>query len=105
MSYVYDRYVDTICCLFAYVDVAPHRCEVELQRVSKRLPRGERRRHEDVIVQPAKPERETRRHRFDDPGVGPSHAPLTAARVDYEDIRHHLGSVLQDVPKGIWSRI
>jgi hypothetical protein len=43
--------------------------------------------------------------RFDDPGAGPSHAPPAAAEVDFEDIRHRLEAVLQDVPEGIWSRI
>jgi hypothetical protein len=50
MSYVYDRDVDTICCLFACADVAPRGREVELQRVPERPSRGERRRHEDVAT-------------------------------------------------------
>jgi hypothetical protein len=72
---------------------------------SERLPWGERRRREDVAVRPAEPERAVRRHRFDDPGAGPSHAPPAAAGVDFEDIRRRLETVLQDVPEGIWSRI
>jgi hypothetical protein len=53
MTYVYDIDPDTIYCLFACADVAPRRHEVELQRASarqepERLPRGERRRHEDA---------------------------------------------------------
>jgi hypothetical protein len=105
MPYVYDIDVDTICCLFACADVAPRGREVELQRAPERLPRGERRRREDVAVRPAEPERAARRHRFDDPGAGPSHAPPAAAGVDFEDIRRRLEAVLQDVPEGIWSRI
>jgi hypothetical protein len=46
-----------------------------------------------------------RRRQFDDPGAGPSHAPPTTSRVDFEDIRHRLEVVLQDVPEGMWSRI
>jgi hypothetical protein len=57
------------------------------------------------MVRPAKPERAARRHRFDDPGVGPSHAPPAATGVDFEDIRRRLETVLQDMPEGMWSRI
>jgi hypothetical protein len=79
--------------------VAPHGSEVELKRASacrelERLPQGERRRREDTAVRPAKPERAARRHWFDDPGAGPSHAPPVAAGVDFEDICHHLETVL-----------
>jgi hypothetical protein len=56
-------------------------------------------------VRPADPEREVRKRRFDDPCVGPSHAPLTDARADFEDIRHCLEAVLQGMPKGMWSCI
>jgi hypothetical protein len=56
-------------------------------------------------VRPDEPKRAARRHQFDDPGVGPSHAPLAAAGADYEDIRHRLETILQEVPKGLWSRI
>jgi hypothetical protein len=80
MPYVYDIDVDTIWCLFACADVAPRGREVELQRAPERPPRGERRRREDVAVRPAEPERAARRHRFDDPGAGPSHAPPAAGR-------------------------
>jgi hypothetical protein len=31
-----------------------------------------------------------RRHRFDEPGAGPSHAPPAVAGVDFDDIRRHL---------------
>jgi hypothetical protein len=34
--------------------------------------------------------------------VGPSHAPPAAAGVDFDDIRHRLEMVLQDVPEGMW---
>jgi hypothetical protein len=66
---------------------------------------GERRRCEDAAGRPADLERAARRHRFDDPGAGPSHAPPAAAGVDFEDIRRRLETVLQDVPEGLWSRI
>jgi hypothetical protein len=56
-------------------------------------------------VRQAELERVVRRCHFDDPGVGPSHAPLVATEVDFEDIRHSLEVVLQDVPEGIWSHI
>jgi hypothetical protein len=36
MTYVYDIDVDTIHFLFVCVDVAPRRCEVELQRALSR---------------------------------------------------------------------
>jgi hypothetical protein len=115
MTYVYDIDVDTICCLFVCADVAPRGREVELRRASarqepERPPRGgprvgERRRHEDAKARPADPERAARRHRFDDPGVGPSHAPPADAGVDFEDIRRRLEAVLQGMPEGMWSRI
>jgi hypothetical protein len=37
--------------------------------------------------------------------VGPSHAPPVVAGVDFDDIRHRLETVLQDVPEGMWTRI
>jgi hypothetical protein len=90
--------------------VAPRGNEVELHRAPahrepERLSRGERRRREDVVGQPAELERAARRCRFDDHGAGPSHAPLVAAGVDFDDVRRHLETVLQDVPEGMWSRI
>jgi hypothetical protein len=90
--------------------VAPRGREVELQRASalqesERLSRGQRRCREDATVRPAELERAARRCQFDDPGAGPSHAPPAATEVDFEDIRHRLEAVLQDVLEGIWSRI
>jgi hypothetical protein len=73
--------------------------------VLDRPPWGERRQREDVAVRPDEPERSVRRCWFDDPGAEPSHAPLEAAGADFEDIRRHLETVLQEVPEGIWSRI
>jgi hypothetical protein len=111
MTYVYDIDADTICCLFVCEDVAPRRLEVELRRALacqelERLPRvRERCWHEDSMVRPADPKKAVRRHRFDDPSARPSHAPPADARVDFEDIRHHLEVVLQSVPEGMWSRI
>jgi hypothetical protein len=115
MTYVYHIDVDTICCLFVCADVAPRAREVELRRAPtrqepERPPRGgphvgERCRHEDSMVRLANPERVVRRRWFDDPSVGPSHAPPTDARVDFEEIRHCLEVVLQGVPEGMWSCI
>jgi hypothetical protein len=110
MTYVYDIDVDIICCLFVCANVAPRGREVDLQREStrqepKRLPWGERHRHEDSMVRPADSERAARRCRFDDPGAGPSHTPPTAVGVYFEDIRRHLEAVLQNVSEGMWSRI
>jgi hypothetical protein len=90
--------------------VAPRGREVEMQREPtrqepERLPHGERRRLEDVVGRPAEPERAARRHRFDDPGAGPSHAPPVAAGVDYDDIHRRLETDLQDVSEGMWTRI
>jgi hypothetical protein len=85
--------------------VAPRGREVKLQRAPERPSRGERRWRDDVVVRPAKPERAVRRRRFDDPGAGPSHAPPVTVRADYEDIRHCLEMILQEVPEGIWSHI
>jgi hypothetical protein len=85
--------------------VAPRGRNVELQRAPERPSRGERHRRDEAAVRPAEPKRAVRRGRFDDPGAGPSHAPRAAARADYEDIRHRLETVLQDVPEGLWSRI
>jgi hypothetical protein len=56
-------------------------------------------------VRPVEPKRAVRRCRFDDPGVGTSHAPPVAAGADYEDILYRLEMILQEVPEGIWSRI
>jgi hypothetical protein len=96
-------------------DVGLHGSEFEMVRVvahqglvrpSRGEPRvGERRRREDVEARPVDEERATRRHRFDDLGVGPSHAPLAEAKGEFEDIRHLLEAVLQGVPKGMWSWI
>jgi hypothetical protein len=46
-----------------------------------------------------------RRRHFDDPGVGPSHAPPVEAGGDFEDIRCRLEAVLQGVLEGMWSHI
>ena len=100
---------------FACADVAPRGREVELQRASAHQDPGrpsqggpwvgERRRREDVGARPAEEERVVRRHRFDDPGVGPLHAPLAEVGGDIEDIRHRLEEVLQGMPEGMWSFI
>jgi hypothetical protein len=56
-------------------------------------------------VRPAGKERAARRRRFDDPGVGPSHAPPAGAGGYFEDVHHRLEVVLQGVPEGMWSCI
>jgi hypothetical protein len=66
---------------------------------------GQRCRCEDIEVIPSKDERVARRHRFDDPGARPLHAPPAEAGGDSEDIHHHLEAVLQGVLEGMWSRI
>jgi hypothetical protein len=76
-----------------------------VRREPERLPHGERRRREDAAGRPDEPEREARRHRFNDPGAGPSHAPPATAGVDYDDIRYCLETVLQDMLEGMWTRI
>jgi hypothetical protein len=87
--------------------VTPREHEVEMQRAPaqrdlERLSHGERHRRDEATGQPAEPERAARRNRFDDPGAGPSHAPSVAAGVDFDDIRHRLEMMLQDMPKGMW---
>ena len=56
-------------------------------------------------MRPVDDERVARRCHFDDPGAGPSHAPLAKARGDFEDIRRRLEAVLQGVSDGMWSWI
>jgi hypothetical protein len=90
----------SVCLLFcACADVAPRGHELEMQRVSaqresERLLHGERRRQDDVAGQPAEPERAVKRRRFDDPGAGSSHTSSAVVRVDFDDIRHHLETLL-----------
>ena len=50
-------------------------------------------------------ERAGRRHCFDDPVAGPSHAPLMEVGGEFEDIHRRLEAVLQGVLEGMWSRI
>jgi hypothetical protein len=75
------------------------------RRESERLPHVERRRREDVAGRPAEPEREARRHRFNDPSAGPSHTPLATVKVYFDDIGRRLETALQDVPEGMWTCI
>jgi hypothetical protein len=103
--------VDAILRLFVCADVGPHGREVELVRAlaCQGLVRplwgeprvGERRRCEDVEARLAGKERVARRCRFNDPSVGPSHAPPAEARKYFEDIRRRLEAVLQGVPEGM----
>jgi hypothetical protein len=84
--------------------VGPHECKVELVRASTRQGpvrplrgnsrAGERQRWEDAGARPVDDERVARRHPFDDPGVGPSHAPLAEVGGEFEDIHRHLEVVL-----------
>jgi hypothetical protein len=57
------------------------------------------------VGRPAEPKRAARRRWYDDPGAGPSHTPSAVAGVNFDDIRHHLETVLQDVPEGMWTCI
>jgi len=96
-------------------DVGPHRWEVELVRVSARQgpvrpPRGEpkereRRQSDEVFERLDDDERAGRRHRYDDPGAGPSHAAPTRGDREFKDFRRRLEAVLQGVPEGMWTRI
>jgi hypothetical protein len=90
-------------------DLAPRGREVELYRPpvqpEGRPPRGERRGRDEAAGRPADAARPARRHRFDDPGAGPSHAPPAAAGGDDDDIRRHFETVFRDVPEGMWTRI
>jgi hypothetical protein len=70
-----------------------------------RPPRGERRGRDEAAEGPAEPERPARRHRFDDPGAGPSHAPPAAAGGELDDILCRFETVFRDMPEGMWIRI
>jgi hypothetical protein len=98
------------CCLFCVcADLAPRGHEVELYRPSVQLegrpPRGERRKWDEAAGRPADPARPARRHRFDDPGAGPSHAPPAAAGGELDDILRRFETVFRDVPEGMWIHI
>ena len=98
------------CCLFcACADLAPRGRKVELYRPSMQLegrpPRGERRRWDEAAGRPVDPARSLRRHRSDDPGAGPSHAPPVAAGGELHDILCRFEMVFRDVPEGMWIRI
>jgi hypothetical protein len=56
-------------------------------------------------VRPVDDERVARRCRYDDPGAGPSHAPLAGAGGEFEDFHRRLEAVLQGVPEGMWVHI
>jgi hypothetical protein len=93
-------------------DVGPRGQEIELVRVPTRqgpvrLWRGEprvreRRRWDEGGTRLADDERACMRHHFDDPGVGPSHAPPEGVRGDFDDIRRLLEVVPQGVFEGMW---
>jgi hypothetical protein len=57
------------------------------------------------MLRPVEDERAVRRHQFDDPGVGPLHAPSVDAGAYFKDIHCHLEVVIQGMPEGMWSRI
>jgi hypothetical protein len=103
MTCVFCIDVDTIVWLFVCVDVGPCGLKFELLRASwGGMWVGERCWRENVEARPADDERAVRRPHFDDTGVGPSHAPPTDARVDFEDIRCCLEAVLQGMLEGMW---
>jgi hypothetical protein len=66
---------------------------------------GERCRRDEAGVRPVDADRAGRRHRYDDPGAGPSHAPPTEASRVLEDFHRRLEVVLQGVPEGMWMQI
>jgi hypothetical protein len=49
--------------------------------------------------------RASQRHKFDDPGAGPSHAPQGEAGGDLQHFHCWLEVVLQGIPEGMWSHI
>jgi hypothetical protein len=66
--------------------------------------RGARRPRDAAAGGAARPERPAQRRRWDDPGVGPSHAPPAAAGVD-EDVVRRFEMVLRGVPERLWIQI
>jgi hypothetical protein len=71
-----------------------------------RPPRAEERwRRDKVGVGPTDEKRSNRRHRYDDPGAGSSHAPLKRIDREFDDFRHRLEAILQGVSKGMWTQI
>jgi hypothetical protein len=56
-------------------------------------------------VRPGDDDRVARRHRYDDPSAGPSHAPSAEAGGEFDDFHRRLEVVLWGVPKGMWVRI
>jgi hypothetical protein len=100
--------VDAIV-VFVCVDVGTQGLEVELVRVSARWglvrsSHGEKCRSHEAGARPTDDMRVGRRHRFDDPGAGPSHAPLVEADEVLEDFHCQLEVVLQGVPEGMWTQ-
>ena len=75
------------------------------QREQERPPRAGRRPRDEAAEGIVGPERPVQRHRFDDPGAGPSHAPPAAAGVDDDDIVHRFETVFRDMTEGMWIRI
>jgi hypothetical protein len=74
------------------------------QREQERLSRAGRRPRDEAAEGPAGPERPAQRRCFDDPGAGPSHAPLAAAGDD-DDLVRQFETVFRDVLEGMWTRI
>jgi hypothetical protein len=62
---------------------------------------GERRWRDEASVRPMDDVRDERRHIFDDPGAGPSHAPLVEVGKVLEDFLHWLEVVLQELIEGM----
>jgi hypothetical protein len=75
------------------------------QREQERLPCGGRRPRDEAARRPTGPKRPAQRRRFDDLGVGSSHAPPTAAGGELDDILRQFETVFRDVPEGMWIRI
>jgi hypothetical protein len=74
------------------------------QREQERPPCAGRWPRDEAAEGPAGPKRPAQRHRFDDPGAGPSHAPPAAAGDD-DDLVHRFEMVFRDMPEGMWTRI
>jgi hypothetical protein len=97
-------YVWMLMLYFVCVDVGPRGREMELVREParegmERPPRGDLRvgkrcRRDEAGARLADVDRPGRRHRYDDPGVGPSHAPPTEASRVLEDFCCQLEAVL-----------
>jgi hypothetical protein len=101
--------------VFVYVVVGSRGQKVELIRAPTfqgtvkpswvELRAGERQRREDARMRPSDEDRVARRHRYDDPGAGPSHAPPAKDGGEFDDFYLQLEVVLQGMHEGMWVQI